>query len=449
MIIKNGEEIGFTPLRRHAIEILDAGIEAVLPSHIIPSAVSYYPGHDMLTVSGRFYNPGRRIFVIGGGKASGRMAEAIETILPESILIDGLIIDKSSDFNTNIIRVVPAGHPIPDSRGEQAVKEMLSLKDRYKIDEYDTVICLLSGGGSALMTYPAEGVTLDDLQSVTKKLLASGAEISEINTVRKHLSRIKGGRLGQYFAPARVITLIISDVIGNDLSTIASGPTYPDSTTYKDALSVLDKYKLTEKLSSNVIELLRSGAQGKIPETPKQLDNCDNYIIADSMPALEAMKRKALKLGYNPYIITAEQKGETTAVAINRASEILNGKYEQYDALIIGGETTPVLPHDSGIGGRNQQYTAVSMSVLKNLQGEWLVAGMGTDGSDYMPDIAGAIADNNTLKSIAGKSIDIESYTLRYDSNTLFKEAGNSLIVSGYTGTNVCDIMLYLIKKQD
>ena len=449
MIIKNSAEIGFTPLRRHAIEILDSGIEEVLPSRVIPSAVSYYSGHDMLAVNGRFYNPGKRIFVIGGGKASGKMSEAIETVLPESVLIDGLVIDKSADFNTNIIKVVAAGHPIPDSRGEQAVKEMLSLKEKYKIDEHDMVICLISGGGSALMTYPAEGITLDDIQSVTKKLLASGAEIGEINTVRKHLSRIKGGRLGQYFSPAKVITLIISDVIGNDLSTIASGPTYPDSTTYKDALSVLDKYNLADKVPLNVIELLRNGAEGNVPETPKRLDNCDNYIIADSRPALEAMKRKALQLGFKPFIISSRQKGETTAVAVNRASEILNGKYERYDALIIGGETTPVLPADSGIGGRNQQYTAVSMSILKNLPGEWLVAAMGTDGSDYMPDIAGAMADNNTAKNIAENSADIESYIRRYDSNTLFKNAGNSLIVSGYTGTNVCDIMLYLLNKQD
>ncbi len=447
MIIKNSTEIGFTPLRRHAIEILDSGVEAVLPSHIIPSAVSYYPGHGMLAVNGRFYYPGRRIFVIGGGKAGGRMAEAIEKILPESILIDGLIIDKSSDFNTKRIKVVSAGHPIPDSRGEQAVKEMLSLKDRYKIDEYDTVICLFSGGGSALMTYPAEGITLDDIRSVTKKLLASGAEIGEINTIRKHLSSIKGGRLGQYFAPARVITFIISDVIGNDLSTIASGPTYPDATTYEDAISILDKYNLTGKLPLNIIELLRNGAEGKLPETPKHLDNCENYIIADSKPALEAMKRKALQLGYKPFIITSQQKGETTAVAENRAFEILSGKYDEYNALIIGGETTPVLPQNSGIGGRNQQYTAVSMSILKNLPGEWLVAGMGTDGSDYMPDIAGAIVDNDTARTVQECSLDIESYICRYDSNTLLKSVGNSLIVTGDTGTNVGDIILYLFKK--
>ncbi len=448
MIIKNSSEIGSTPLRRYAVEILEAGIEAVLPSDVLMKAVTYYAGHNMLAVNGSFYNPGKRIFVIGGGKASGKMAEAIEQILPQSILIDGLVIDKSSNFNTQKIKVAAAGHPIPDSRGEQAVKKMLSLKEKYKIDEHDTVICLLSGGGSALMPYPAEGITLADKQSVTAKLLCCGAEIAEINTVRKHLSRVKGGWLGRFFAPARVITLIISDVIGNDLSSIASGPTYPDKTIYSDALVVLEKYDLIDKLPLNVIELLRNGAEGKIPETPKQLDNCDNYIIADSKSALEAMRRKALDLGFNPFVITSEQKGETTAVAVNRAFEILNGKYGQYDALIIGGETTPVLPEKCGIGGRNQHYVAASMSILENLPGKWLVAAVGTDGSDYMPGVAGAIADNGTVQSIENSSIDVESYIRHYDSNSLLKSIGNSLIVTGDTGTNVGDIMLYLLKKQ-
>lgn len=449
MIIKNSAEIGSTPLRRQAVEILEAGIESVLPSNVLTKSIAYFAGHNMLAVNGRFYNPGKRIFVIGGGKASGEMAEVIETILPQSILIDGLVIDKSSNFKTQKIKVVNAGHPIPDNRGEQAVKEMLSLKDKYGIGECDTVICLLSGGGSALMPYPAEGITLEDKQSVTDTLLSCGAEIAEINIVRKHLSRIKGGWLGRFFAPARVITLIISDVIGNDLSTIASGPTYPDTTTYKDALAVIDKYNLADKLPVKVITLLRNGALGRILETPKHLDNCDNYIIADSKPVLEAMNQKASELGFNPFVITSEQKGETTAVAVNRALEILNGKYREYDALIIGGETTPVLPQNCGIGGRNQHYVIASLPILKNLPWEWVLAAMGTDGCDFMPGVAGAIADNGTVQSIEDSSIDVESYICHYDSNTLFKSIGNSLIVTGDTGTNVGDVMLYLLKKQD
>lgn len=447
MIIRNSSEIGSTPLRRHAVEILEAGIEAVLPSNVIPKALLYYPENQTLSVNGCSYQLDKRIFVIGGGKAGGKMAEAIEQILPQSILIDGLVIDKSSDFDTKKIKVFAGGHPIPDGRGEQAVKKMLSLKEKYNINEYDTVICLLSGGGSALIPYPSDGITLADKQTVTAKLLCCGAEIGEINTVRKHLSRVKGGRLGHYFSPAGVITLIISDVIGNDLSAIASGPTYPDATTFADALFVLEKYDLIDKLLSNVITLLRNGAEGKIPETPKQLDNCYNHIIADSNLTLEVMRRKALESGFNPLIITSGQRGETTAVAVNRAFEILNGKYGEYDALIIGGETTPVLPEKCGIGGRNQHYVASSMSILENLPGKWLVAAMGTDGSDYMPGIAGAIADNDTVQTIHERSLDVESYACHYDSNTLFSSIGNSLILTGDTGTNVGDIMLYLLTK--
>ncbi len=198
---------------------------------------------------------------------------------------------------------------------------------------------------------------------------------------------------------------------------------------------------------SNVITLLRNGAEGKIPETPKQLDNCYNHIIADSNLTLEVMRRKALESGFNPLIITSGQRGETTAVAVNRAFEILNGKYGEYDALIIGGETTPVLPEKCGIGGRNQHYVASSMSILENLPGKWLVAAMGTDGSDYMPGIAGAIADNDTVQTIHERSLDVESYICHYDSNTLFSSIGNSLILTGDTGTNVGDIMLYLLTK--
>jgi hydroxypyruvate reductase/glycerate 2-kinase len=193
---------------------------------------------------------------------------------------------------------------------------------------------------------------------------------------------------------------------------------------------------------------LRNGADGRILETPKHLDNCDNYIIADSKPALEAMKQKAVELGFKPFIITSEQKGETSVMAVKRALEIVNGNYNEYDALIIGGETTPVLPEKCGVGGRNQQYVAASISVLKNLPQEWLVASAGTDGCDYMPGIAGAIADNNTVPSILASSLDIESYICRYDSNALLKSIGNSLIVTGDTGTNVRDVMLYLLKKQ-
>ena len=447
MLIKNSSELGYTPLRRCALDIIETGIKAVLPSVVLPSAIAHKPYNGAITINERLHPIGKRVFVIGGGKASGAMAEAFENILPESIITDGIVICKDDAYNTRKIRVFPAGHPIPDNRGECAVKEILSLRDSYRIGEGDTVFCLLSGGGSALMPYPSEGITLSDKQLITDLLISSGAKINEINMVRKHLSRVKGGGLGHYFAPAQVITLIISDVIGNDLSTIASGPTHPDPTTFNDALNVLDRYHIIDQTPGNVIDHFQKGIAGKIPETSKYLYNCHNYIIADSSLALKAMRRKAGELGFIARIVTSQQNGETAGVARQIARDIINGQFDNYDALIFGGETTPILPEKHGTGGRNQHFVCVSMLELKDFGGEWVVTSLGTDGSDFIPDVAGAIVDNKSWQAARDLSIDVISYIKQYDSHALLKLIGGCLIVTGNTGTNVGDIMLYLLKK--
>ena len=361
MIIKNRDEVGFTQLRRLALDICEAGIRAVLPSVVLPAAVTYDTSRQTISIKGQAHHIRGRVFVVGGGKASGAMAETFESLLPQSMITDGVVTCKGGTYRTRKIKVVAAGHPIPDARGVRATADMLALKAKYQIGVGDTVICLLSGGGSALLPAPAEGIGLADKQLLTELLLASGAEIGEINSIRKHVSQVKGGRLGQHFAPAQVITLIISDVIGNDLSVIASGPTFPDRTTFADALTVLEKYHLMDKIPSNMIAHLRSGAAGKIPDIPDRLDNCHNYIIADGRLALEAMRQEAGELGFAARIVTAAQKGETAAVARQRAREIIRGRYGGDDALILGGETTPALPQDHGTGGRNQHFVGVSM----------------------------------------------------------------------------------------
>ena len=448
MVIKNRDELGFTPLRRFALDICEAGIRATLPAAVLPTVVNYDTNSQTLSITGQAHHIRDRVFVVGGGKASGAMAETLENLLPESRIMDGVVICKGGTYRTRKIRIVTAGHPIPDARGVHATADILALKDRYQVGTGDTVICLLSGGGSALLPAPAEGVSLADKQLLTELLLASGAEIKEINLIRKHLSQVKGGKLGQHFAPAQVITLIISDVIGNDLSAIASGPTYPDQTTFADALVVLEKYHLTDKIPSNVIAHLRSGAAGKMPETPKRLDNCHNYIIADGRLALEAMRQKAGELGFAPRIITTAQKGETATVARQRASEIIEGKYGRDDVLLLGGETTPVLPEEHGTGGRNQHFVGVSMRELKDFKGQWVVASLGSDGSDYLPDVAGAIADSTSWQTANESKLDTESYLKRYDSHTLLKSIGRCLVITGETGTNVGDVALYILKRQ-
>ncbi len=447
MIIKNRAELATTELRKKALDIIEAGIERVLPPNIMKNALSYDTASRILTIDNTTYNLSHgRIFVIGGGKASGLMAEVLEGIIPPEHITAGAVNCKGGDYKTGKIKVVPAGHPIPDHRGVEGVKEMLSLKGNYSIGNEDIIICLLSGGGSALMPYPAAGIKLEDKQKITELLLSSGAEIAEINTVRKHLSCIKGGQLGLYFSPSTIISLILSDVIGNDLSVIASAPTYPDKTTFADAYNVLEKYDLLATAPEEVLNHLEKGCRGKVAETAKNLNNCYNHIIGDSKLALEAMLIKARKAGFTPRLVTAEQKGDTTDVAMKMASDILNSKYAAYNALLIGGETTPRLPTPAGRGGRNQHYAAVSMLAMEGYPGQWLVASVGSDGSDFLPDVAGAIIDDNSLAKAKTSGLNVKAYLDRYDSNTLLSQIGNSLVITGDTGTNVCDLILYLLK---
>ncbi len=447
MIIKNKKELAITSLRKDALDIIEAGIERILPSNLMRSSVIFDASRRVLKINDDSYDLSKgRLFVIGGGKASGLMAETLEHILGAGSITAGVVNCKSAGDKTDRIKIIEAGHPIPDERGTSGVDEMLSLKEHFQINEHDFVLCLISGGGSALMPCPAPGISLADKQEITASLLKCGAEIGEINAVRKHLSRIKGGRLGEFYAPAKVLSLIISDVIGNDLSVIASGPTYPDSSTYTDALNVLRKCSLLSKAPEGVIRLLEKGIRGEIVETPKKLANGKNYIIGDNRLALEAMSRKAKEMGLSTVIVTAEQKGDTEAAARKRADEILGGKYAGYNVILIGGETTPKLPDMHGKGGRNQHYAASSMLAMRDFPGEWAIASVGTDGSDFLPDIAGAIVDSTSLQMAEARGIDVRGYLDYFDSFTLLEKTGNSLILTGNTGTNVGDVMVYVLR---
>jgi glycerate 2-kinase len=448
MLIKNKNSLAITPLRKHALDIIEAGIASVLPETLLESAVAFNPQNKILTVKNIEYDiSDGRIFVIGGGKAANLMAEAIEKIIGYENITAGTVTSKNADRSTQKIEVIEAGHPLPDERGIEGIQEMLEMKRGYTINEADTIICLLSGGGSSLMPCPVPGISLEDKQIITGLLLKSGADIYEINTVRKHLSKIKGGRLGKFFSPAQVISLIISDVVADDLSVIASGPTFPDSSTFQDAYQVLIKYNLLPMTPVNIVSYLRLGCAGFIEETPKSLTNCHNHIIGNNRLALETMASKAGELGFDPVILTSEQKGDTAEVALARAQEILDGKYNNHTAILLGGETTPKITDNTGEGGRNQHYAAVSLIAMMKSPGKWLVASVGTDGSDYLPDIAGAIVTDDSLKTAIARGINVQSYIDRFDSYTLFEKLGNSLIETGSTGTNVSDVMLYLLKK--
>jgi len=446
MIIKNREELITSGQRARAVELIETGISRVLPSNLMRASVQYNRSRKRLSINGQGYDLSRgRIFVVGGGKASGDMAAELEKIVGSDSITAGIVNNKSGGDDLGRIRVVRAGHPVPDEAGVNSVKEMLSMKTHYTIGKGDLVLNLISGGGSSLLPCPVNGLTLEDKQAVTQLLLRCGADIKEINTVRKHLSRIKGGGLARFFAPARVISLIISDVVGDDLDVIASGPAVPDPSTYQDAFGVLEKYDLLDKAPQAVVDFIRRGCQGLEAETPKRLPNCVNHLIGNNRMALDAMAEKARDLGIKPCIITSEMSGDTVEYAYGMAAKIEQGHYKGCGALLIGGETTPTLPENVGRGGRNQHYAAVSMLAMWRYTPPWLVASAGTDGSDYLEDVAGAIVDDRSLACAETAALNVNDYIDRFDSNTLFKRMGKSLIITGPTGTNVSDVLVYLL----
>lgn len=450
-IIKNRLQLETTELRRKALDIIEDGIIRVLPSSLMQNLISFKYSTRTLFIKNDVFHLDGRIFIVGGGKASGSMAQELEKIIGPENINDGIIAEKSdpAEFDIRRVKVIQTGHPVPDSRGLYTAKQIFNLKEKHEIGKEDIVLCLLSGGFSALIPYPIDGISLKDKQQITRLLLSCGASIYEINTVRKHLSRIKGGRLAEHFAPAKVISLIVSDVVGDDMSFIASGPTCPDKSTYSESLNVLEKYKLTKKISNNALSLLEQGCNNKLAETPKSLSNVANYIVGDNRLALNSMSEKARYLGFKPLVLTSEQIGDTESAAVQRAKEILEGNYKGYDALIIGGETTPTLPSKHGKGGRNQHYAACTLPLFDGYPDDWALACVGTDGSDFIPDVAGAIVDRECFSKIKLNVPDFEKMIECYDSNTLLSYTGNSLIITGNTHTNVGDIILYLLQTSD
>ena len=446
-IIKNKKEICFDKERGKALRIIEAGISSVLPFHVVKSLVKYDKKNGVLTIKkDRYRILGKRVFIIGAGKASCNMAKVMENVLGDRTITKGVVICKKADFKMKKVKLIEAGHPIPNAKSIYGANEILSLKSNCSLNENDIVISLISGGGSSLMATPPKGISLKDIKIVNDLLIKSGANIREINCVRKHLSRVKGGHLAKHYWPVKIISLIISDVAKNRTNVIASGPTSPDSSTFSDAYNILDKYNLSEKIPCSVIKFLKRGIMGKESETPKQLTNCKNYIIADNRLALNNMAKQGINLGFKPFIITNCQKGDPEKIARKIASKIINGYYKKYNLLLMGGEMTPSLPKNSGKGGRNQHFVAAFMFEMMKYNGDWLVASFATDGSDFINKVGGAIADSHSLAQVKKKSIDVKCYLKKFNSYNLFKKIGGSLLLSKDTGTNVGDVTLFILK---
>jgi len=436
--------------RDHALSVVEAGIDAVLPENVICNTVK--AEGDRLSVGGRAFDLSkyRHIYVAGGGKASGAMAGEIERLFDGRITA-GIVIDRhGTKAQTKIIKVLQAGHPLPDEnsvRGMRAMHDMLVAAGAG-----DLVVFLISGGGSALMTCPAQGVALEDMILLTDLLLKGGAAIAEINCVRKHVSQTGGGLILGWTNGAEVLSLIVSDVVGDDPGSIASGPTAPDDTTYADALSVLEKYRLTDRAPPRIIGHIKAGINGHAPETLKPgnpaFDRVTNVVIASNIVALEAAAKQASALGYRPIILGSRIKGESREVGLVHAGIAgecrASGHPVPVPAAILSGGETTVTVLGSGKGGRNQEFV---LGFLRGSGPGMIVASIDTDGIDGATDAAGAIADEITLKRAKEKSLSADDALASNSSFDYFKKLGD-LIYTGPTGTNVSDLRCVLVYEQ-
>ncbi|UCF31552.1 MAG: glycerate kinase [bacterium] len=436
-------------LRQDAEAIFRAGLQAVEPrraviTHLTVHGDTLHAGDHSLHLAA-----GSRIFVVGGGKAGAPMASAVEEVLGDRIT-GGLVCVKYGHLApADRIRIVEAGHPVPDGNGYDAAVAMTRILE--SASEGDLVICLISGGGSALLPLPAPPVTLEDKQAVTDLLLRSGAEIGEINAVRKHLSLIKGGGLARMAYPARVLTLILSDVVGDSLDVIASGPTVPDPTTFRTALGALEKYGILDRVPARVLTRLRRGADGGVPETPKpgapELAGVANLLIGTNTIAVGASAEKARELEYRTVVLSTSVTGETRAVAGVQSSiarEVLEkGSPVPPPACIISGGETTVTVKGSGKGGRNQEFALAAAMAIDGLPGVVMLSG-GTDGTDGTTEAAGAVADGTTVARARSAGLDPNRYLENNDSYHFFTALGD-LLITGPTMTNVMDLHIILI----
>jgi hydroxypyruvate reductase len=434
--------------REDALEILSSAIAAVQPAKLIPRVVAI-DGDELRIGDQSFRLAGSgRLIVVGAGKASAAMAQAIEDVLPGRISAGIIITKYSHSLPLQKIQCLEAGHPLPDAAGVAATSKLKELVSYLNAD--DTVLFLVSGGASALMTDLCKGIMLEDMQQLVKDLLASGATIDEINAVRKHLSYLKGGQFSRVAAPARVISLILSDVNGDPLNVIASGPTVGDPTTFGDALAVIEKYGIRQRIPASILARLEAGSVGKLVDTPEpgsaEFNNTTNILIGSNSISLEAARQTAIRKGYHPVIVDSRMEGEAEAIANRFVDACLVYQGHRPACLLMGGETTVTLK-GNGLGGRNQHFV---LAALLALQQRGVVAGQcpvilsgGTDGTDGPTDAAGAVLDGNLLQASAAQPSIAQAAFLNNDAYRFFESAGG-LIKTGPTQTNVMDIVIGL-----
>lgn len=436
-------------LREDAFQIYRAGLEAADPVQAVKKNIRFHQNRLIVKDTPYLLSYYQHIYLVGAGKASAAMAQPLEEVLGNRLTSGIINVKYNHSLPLKKVQGNQSGHPLPDEAGLKGTRRIADLLKQS--GKRDLVIFLISGGGSALLTLPVEGITLDDLRTVTQILMTCGASIHEINAVRKHISQVKGGHLAQLVYPSTLVSLILSDVIGDDLDTIASGPTVPDRSTFKDCLNILDKYEIRDQIPSSVLLHLEKGLQKGIKESPKKgsqvFSQTQNVIVGSNRQAVEEARKKSELLGYHSLILSTFVEGETREIAKIHAAvakEIISsGNPLPPPACVISGGETTVTVKGKGFGGRNQEFvlsSAIDMKGWPNV----VILSAGTDGTDGPTDAAGAVADGETVQRALDLEMDPYQYLKQNDSYNFFKPL-EDLIITGPTYTNVMDLHLVMV----
>jgi len=435
--------------REMARQIFLAGVKGVLPGRIIGNLISIRG--SLLKIGYLSYDLGkiRNIYVLGAGKASAALGHYMENILGNRIT-DGFIVTKYGCFcKLKNIKVIEAGHPVSDSNSFKATQEIVRIAE--KAGEEDLVICLWSGGGSSLLADYPDNSSHEDIAYLNEILIKCGANIREINAIRKHLSKIKGGQLARHIWPAATVNILLSDVIGDPPDIIVSGPTVPDNSNFADTLKIIEEHQLNDEIPFRLLNYLHEGSQGNQPETPKPDDivfSKSNTLLAGSnKTALQAAREEAENLNLTTFIVTSELSGDISRVSSSIIETIHNYRnntsLKKPVCLLFGGETT-VRVTGNGLGGRNQHLALTVATLIRDIPGITFLSA-GTDGNDGDTEIAGAVVDSGTFQNALSLGTDPDKYLTTFDSYHFFKSAGGH-IYTGPTFTNVMDLAVVIIE---
>ncbi|MFL6465920.1 MAG: glycerate kinase [Bryobacteraceae bacterium] len=434
-------------LKRDAKAIFAGALLAADAGHAVSSSLSVGRDHILAGNVSLSLKNFDRVFLLAVGKASIAMATAVERILGAR-LAGGIVVTKHGHVTAQLRRldVLESGHPVPDEDGLAASAQVIYLL--RELNARDLLIVVVSGGASALLPAPAEPITLREKRKVTDLLLRAGATIHELNAVRKHISSLKGGQLAALAYPATVVSLLLSDVVGDGIGVIGSGPTAPDTSTFADAIQILKHYKLDGRVPRRVLARLEDGVAGQLPETPKPGDplfrNVHNLIIGSNRLALKAAALQAKKLGYPPLILSSTMQGETREVARVHAEILREAKISAVPVCLLSGGETTVTVKGQGKGGRNQEFALAAAMAIDGLK-DVLVLSAGTDGTDGPTDAAGAIALGDTVRRAGAAGLNAYEHLQSNNAYPFFDTLGD-LIKTGPTGTNVMDIHLLLAR---